>query len=69
VDQLTKLRGADFDKTYTKDMVAGHEKAVKTFEDASKNAKDPEIKEWAGKQLKTLEEHLEQARATAKDIK
>ena len=47
-DKLSKLSGKDFDKEYISDMVDDHEKDVKEFEKASKDAKDPDLKAWAG---------------------
>lgn len=56
--QLSKLKGAEFDQLYTKDMVAGHEKAIAQFENEGKTGKDPDVKAWAEKWLPTLREHL-----------
>src|SRR3954468_22697836 len=39
-DKMSKLEGADFDKAYAKAMVKDHEKDVKEFETAAKDAKD-----------------------------
>ncbi len=64
-EKLSKMSGADFDKAYMDDMVMDHEKDVKEFEDASKNAEDSDLKAFASKTLPTLQEHLKMA----KDIK
>ena len=56
------LLGAEFDKAYAKHMVEDHEKAVKLFENASKNIKDPGLKDFATKTLPTIKEHLEMAK-------
>jgi putative membrane protein len=61
---IAKKTGKDFDKAYMKDMVEDHEKDVKEFENASKNASDPDLKAWAAKTLPTLQHHLEMAKAT-----
>ena len=50
-------------------MVEDHEKDVKEFENASKNATDPDLKAWAGKTLPTLQHHLEMAKATNAKVK
>jgi putative membrane protein len=68
-DQMSKLKGADFDRTYSKDMVSGHEKAVERFEAEAKNGQDPDVRAWAEKWLPTLREHLNLARDTVKDVK
>ena len=40
-----------------------HEDTVKLFEEASREAKDPEVKAWATKTLPGLKHHLEMAKA------
>jgi putative membrane protein len=62
VDELSKLTGAKFDREYAKDMVDDHEEDVKEFKDAAKNAKDPDLRAWAGKTLPILEDHLKMAK-------
>ena len=53
-----------FDARYTKTFaVKAHQATIKLFEDASKNAKDPEVKAWAEKTLPGLRHHLEMAQA------
>ncbi len=69
LDELTKLKGTDFDKAYTKDMVAGHEQAIKLFEVEAKNGADADMKAWAEKCLPTLREHLKLAQAAVEDVK
>ncbi len=44
-------------------MVDGHKKTIDKIEDASKNAKDPDIKMWAANMLPTLKTHLQHAEA------
>lgn len=68
LDQLSALKGAEFDQLYTKDMVAGHEKAIAEFENEAKTGKAPEVKAWAEKWLPTLREHLAAAQAAVKDV-
>jgi putative membrane protein len=68
MDQLMKLNGANFDRTFAKDMVSGHEKAIEVFEAEVKNGQDPDIKAWAEKSLPTLREHLRLAKAAAKSV-
>ena len=63
VEKLGKLQGDAFDREYVKTVgVKDHEKDIKAFEKASKDAKDPELKAWASKTLPTLKEHLAMAR-------
>ena len=67
--KLAAKSGADFDKDYMADMVKDHEKDVKEFEKASKDAKDPDVKAWAAKTLPTLKEHLKMAQETKAKLK
>ncbi len=65
-DKLADTAAGKFDRDYMKLMVSDHEKDVKEFEDASKNAEDPDVKAFAAKTLPTLQEHLSMARETQK---
>jgi putative membrane protein len=65
---LSKLKGAEFDRVYAKDMVSGHEKAIEQFEAEAKNGQDPDVKAWAEKCLPTLREHLALAQDAAKAV-
>jgi putative membrane protein len=68
-DKLSAANGKDFDKQYMSNMVDDHEKAVKDFEKASKDAKDPDLKAWASKTLPTLQDHLKMAKDTKAKLK
>lgn len=61
-DDLNKKSGVEFDKAYADLMVEGHEDAISKIKDASKDAKDTEIKQWATAMLPTLNTHLEHAK-------
>ena len=53
-----------FDERYAKNFgVKAHEDTIKLFEEASREAKDPEVKAWAAKTLPGLKHHLEMAQA------
>ncbi len=53
-----------FDERYAKHFgVKAHEDTIKLFEEASRDAKDPEVKAWATKTLPGLKHHLEMAQA------
>jgi len=54
----------DFDKEFMDHMVMDHEKAVKLFEQASKELKNDKLKDFATKTLPTLKEHLKLAKET-----
>jgi putative membrane protein len=68
-DKLSKASGKDFDKKYMDNMVDDHEKDVKEFEKASKNAKDADVKAWATNTLPTLQDHLKMAKDTKSKLK
>jgi putative membrane protein len=68
IDQLAKIKGgADFDRAFSKNMVAGHEQAIKIFEAQAKNGQNADVKAWAEKWLPTLKEHLRLARSAAQN--
>jgi len=57
-DRLAKLSGAEFDRAYVREMVAGHRKGVDSFTMESTSGKDNDVKAWATKTLPTVREHL-----------
>ncbi|HKZ08229.1 MAG TPA: DUF4142 domain-containing protein [Methylomirabilota bacterium] len=67
-DRLARLQRAAFDKAYMKEMVKDHTKDAAEFRKASQNAKDPDVKAWAGKTLPTIEEHLKVAQDLEKQL-
>jgi len=72
--QKAKLKTLDmsdesFDKRYADQIgVSAHEDAVKLFEEAAKDAKDPEIKAFAAKTLPALQKHLEMGKALQQKV-
>ena len=63
VDELSKLSGAEFDKEYVKLMVEDHKEDIDLFKEAFSDAKDPDIKAFAGKTLPTLQKHHDAVKA------
>jgi len=59
--KLSGDTGKQLDKDYMDSMVEDHQKDVQEFTDKSQTAKDPDVKQWAGKTLPTLQKHLEKA--------
>lgn len=57
VNDMSTMKGAEFDKHYIDMMVNDHDKTVSMFEDASKDAKDQEVRAWAEKTLPVLKDH------------
>jgi len=68
VDEMAKLTGAEFDKKYVDAMVEDHEKDVKLFQEASIAGQDPDLKQFAGKTLPTLQKHLERITTIDKNM-
>lgn len=68
-DKLSKLSGKDFDREYINGMVEDHEKDVKEFEKASKDATDSDLRAWVSKTLPTLQDHLKMARDAKAKLK
>jgi putative membrane protein len=67
--RLSKLSGAAFDRAYMAEMVADHNKDVAAFQQASKTAKDADLKAWAAKTLPTLQDHQKMARELNTKVK
>ena len=69
LEDLSKKKGAEFDKAYMKMMVNGHEDVVKEFEKCSQNGTDPDVKTFAAQTLPTVRMHLDSAKAINKALK
>src|SRR6476661_2135949 len=59
LDAMKKMTGKAFDSHYVSMMLNDHKKDVSKFEKESKDAKDADIRNWAGKTLPTLKTHLD----------
>jgi putative membrane protein len=62
LDQLSKLKGAEFDRAAQKHAVMHHQEDVQLFEKASQSLQDAELKAFVQKTLPTLKEHLDMAK-------
>jgi putative membrane protein len=51
-----------FNDDYCDMMIKGHKHAISLFETASKDATDPEIRQWAASTLPTLHAHLDHSK-------
>jgi|SoiMethySBSTD1v2_1073268.scaffolds.fasta_scaffold1065313_2 putative membrane protein len=60
-EKLDRLSGAEFDKEFVQQMIKDHKKTIDMFEEASKDAKDSDVRSFASKTLPTLRGHLQQA--------
>ena len=63
--KLEKLSGPEFDRKFVDTVVRDHEDEVKAFQKMAKNARDPDVRAYAGKTLPTLVGHLQMARQVA----
>jgi putative membrane protein len=66
LDKLKKETGRDFTNSYDEDQVSAHKDAVSLFERYAKGGDNPQLKDWAGKTLPTLQQHLQMAQALNK---
>ncbi len=69
LDKFKDYKGENFDRDYIKQQVEDHEKAVKWFTRATKEAKHQQVKDYAGKMLPKLQSHLEEAKKLQDQIK
>lgn len=69
IDELTKKKGAEFDKAYIDMMVDDHEEDIKKFEDEAKNGKNEDIKAFANQNLPVLRKHLDAAKKIKDGLK
>jgi putative membrane protein len=60
--KLEQASGAAFDRTFVQEVgIKDHQDDIRSFEKASKDAKDPELRAWAAKTLPALRDHLAKA--------
>ena len=67
-DRLAKLSGAEFDRAYITEMIAGHKKVAADFNEESVSGNDSDVKAWAAKTLPTVREHLRMVEELDKDL-
>jgi putative membrane protein len=56
-DKLARLRGAEFDRAYMREMTKDHDKDVKAFRHQAQSAADPDLKQFAAKTAGVIEQH------------
>lgn len=61
--KLSQEHGAQLDKDYVNGMLQDHQKDVKEYQDEAQNGQDPQVKQWAGKMVPKLQEHLQKVEA------
>jgi putative membrane protein len=62
IDKLSSATAQDFDRLYMDSQLKAHQEAVKLFQTESRDGQDDALKNWAGKTLPTLQEHLQLAK-------
>jgi len=67
LDRFKDYKGTNFDKDYMNQMLKDHEEDVAEFTRATKEAKNPAIKDFATRTLPTIKEHLDLAKKLHKD--
>jgi putative membrane protein len=65
IEDLNAAHDADFDKTYARQQVSAHEKAVDLFSQYSDKGDDAVVKAFAAKTLPVISQHLEEAKKLA----
>jgi putative membrane protein len=68
LQELKKLSGAEFDKSYMTMMVQDHRSCLSLYESQAKDGQDPEFIELAKKRYPMLKEHLKLAEETAAKV-
>jgi len=66
LDKLQSLNGAQFEDQFKKDQVAGHQEAIKLFQNYANKGDQPDLKKFAQDTLPTLKMHLQHAQALPK---
>jgi putative membrane protein len=66
IDKLKDAKPGDFSSDFDSMQVSAHKDAVSLFERYAKGGDDPKLKDWAGRTLPTLQQHLEMAQALGK---
>jgi len=66
LDDLGKLKGADFDKAYVDGQISAHEDALSLMKDYADKGGTPSLKTAAGEIAPVVQEHLDMAKALKK---
>jgi putative membrane protein len=62
IARFEKLKGASFDRTFLREMVAGHTKAIARYKEEIDKGQNADVKAYAQQALPTLEKHLNDAK-------
>jgi putative membrane protein len=67
-EELQGKSGQEFDQAYMDEMVSDHEDDVETFQEYAGSGQDPDLTSFAEETLPVLQEHLELAQQTHKQV-
>lgn len=62
ISRFDKLKGAAFDRTFIREMVTGHEAAIRRYKEEIEKGQNADVKAYAQQALPTLEKHLQDAK-------
>ena len=65
---LPNLTGADFDRAWINEIVAGHEKAIASFEQQMRSTRDNDLSSFINTTLPTLRAHFSDAQSVQKSL-
>jgi putative membrane protein len=68
MDQLRKLNGKAFDRSYMSLMTEDHKKDIDKFQKQSQSGTDAQLKSWAGATLPVLQKHYDSVQAISKGL-
>ncbi|HUP02362.1 MAG TPA: DUF4142 domain-containing protein [Bryobacteraceae bacterium] len=69
IARLSHLKGAGFDKQFTRDEAAAEQQAIAAFKREARHGQDAGVKDYAKNQLPTLQKDLQQAQSCLKPAK
>ncbi len=56
------MNGRQFDQSFAKDEVQGHQKMIRMFQQEAQSTRDPALRQWAEAGIPVLQKHLQMAR-------
>jgi putative membrane protein len=59
ITRMTLLTGPEFDREFANMMVSDHQQTVQMFREASKTARNPDLKAYVDGMLPKLQKHLQ----------
>ena len=66
MQQLTHLKGKQFDRTFVRHEIQDHQKTIAAFEREAKQGQNPDLMSYAQQSLPVLQKHLQEAQMLAK---